>query len=188
MLLGQIVAISFAMNLFFLTVLLTPVNPQLPLWTPCPILHYLPLLLTFSAVALIPYSYFRPTFTTILMLPHVVLFFLPLIRKIVPRSWGTMHPSPDTADRHYCRVYSFVFVCSFLPQAKATMDAVAEKGGFLDVLQTLWEHPAVTSVGWDVILCWLSLGAWIVTDGWDRDKNRVIHGLKRRKRRRQISE
>ncbi|CAI0643641.1 unnamed protein product [Colletotrichum noveboracense] len=32
--------------------------------------------------------------------------------------------------------------------------------GMTIVMKTLYEHPAVGSVGWDVICCWVSFGTW----------------------------
>jgi hypothetical protein len=42
---------------------------------------------------------------------------------------------------------------------------VYSHGGFQVILRTLYEHPAVSSVGYDVIFCWMSWMCWLFTQG-----------------------
>lgn len=44
----------------------------------------------------------------------------------------------------------------------STYSAVTEEGGngWGGIQRALYSHPAVSSVGWDVICCWVSWGMW----------------------------
>jgi len=196
MLLGQVVAISFATNLFFLTALFyrTRCSPPSPLkqdsansasasphprtlvWTPFPALLVAPLTLTFTAVIAIPYTLTSPYFLTFLVAPHVLLFLPPLLHRLVPSAWGTSREVKE-AEAWYAKFYGGVVVCAALLQGKATLNVVregsagAESGGYGGVLGALYEHPAVSSVGWDVILCWVSWGMWIVGEIWKPEED-----------------
>ncbi|KAF2812590.1 uncharacterized protein BDZ99DRAFT_461249 [Mytilinidion resinicola] len=159
MLLGQVVAISFATNLFFLAVSLNPASPpafqQDPSrWTPPLSILLIPLLATFVSTGMMPISVSKPYFMYILLLPHFALFMPPVLYSVVPQSWGTTHRSLKAAERYYERVYSLLVMLSIV------FIALASRTAWGGVLTALYEHPAVSSVGWDVILCWISWGFW----------------------------
>ncbi|TKA57315.1 hypothetical protein B0A49_13338, partial [Cryomyces minteri] len=91
MLLGQVVAVSFASNLFFLAVLLSPLrqaekftsDSRIRLtWTPPAVLLAAPLVITFLSVASIPYTFNSPNFLLMLSVPHIFLFIPPLLYRI----------------------------------------------------------------------------------------------------------
>ena len=46
-----------------------------------------------------------------------------------------------------------------------TVEAFEHARGIRGIFEALYEHPAVSSVGWDVVLCGVSWCMWAVTEG-----------------------
>ena len=185
MLLGQIVAISFAMNLSFLAMLLyTPeaVNkrrvqyergsgyPTRTLYVLSTYTLYFALGAVFASVFHIPSFIGTSKFLTLLALPHVLLF-LPVI---IPQHWSQFDLMLDGQPRTTgvaTNLYRLTVGPSIVLFVRATYLALRdqEPGGALAILNELTSHPAVSSVGWDVILCFLSATFWAsidYTDTW----------------------
>lgn len=161
MLLGQIVAISFAQNLFFLAVLLTPKTENPAGRTAAATSWLIPLvalLSTYISVFILPSTSNTPHFLPTLAISHIALF-LPLYfppPKLGPYLVGGLSVllhinqtvrciNEEDPLKHYHRNHNI------LPT-----DANA---------WAFFHHPAVSSVGWDVILCGLSLLVWSAVDG-----------------------
>src|SRR5262245_49148364 len=89
MLLAQTIAVSFAMNLFFLAVLLTPVSQPLHSRAhQLPAAIYIAILLAcYVGALLLPFSASTPSFMLILLVPHLVLFFPIYLDRNAPRIW-----------------------------------------------------------------------------------------------------
>lgn len=225
MLLGQIVAISFAMNLFFLALLLSPrsssevgfgySSPEstaskdkkptessrassvgsssFPLYsgiwisfqdlasTPAKNTYTAPLLLNFISIFLVPYTVHSSLFLPVLIVPHALLF-LPVV------NYNIVLQKQQTA------VHRLIFVLSLFLYVKATAIALLDDSVDIDTHKYLFaflyssssgpkhwqyrsgkwrffgellDHPAVSSVGWDVVLCWSSAIIWAVIQGPD---------------------
>ncbi|POR37077.1 Uncharacterized protein TPAR_02725 [Tolypocladium paradoxum] len=157
MLLGQVVAISFAMNLSFLAFLLhdavLPTSLERdPVAGPAassPSLNHFILALNISLALVIPGSFGHPHFMWLLLAPHLLAFAPLLLNALSSRGKQPAEPS------WYIKSASQAVIV-----AVATT-AVARQGGSLAVIAgAFYEHPAVSSVGWDVICCWLSSVAW----------------------------
>ncbi|KAM0326354.1 hypothetical protein ACHAQA_006956 [Verticillium albo-atrum] len=193
MLLGQVVAISFASNLFFLAVLAHDVvAPAAPLeaekpkeklsdaeesevehdddddeapkkpksrkaklaLTPAmaPFWYHTVLGLTVGCAVSVPDKFGTSAFMRILLAPHILAFVPLLINKVLRREV----PAPLLNQPiWYLRIANLAALL-----ATGTMKVWGEGGDFELILSTLHEHPAVSSVGWDVICCWVSYGAW----------------------------
>jgi hypothetical protein len=225
MLLAQTVAVSFAMNLFFIAILLTPVTSQqeptstkpstitrLPnsvqpamrrlqafiaakpaAYRPHPLLYLIPLLACYTGVFLLPFSTLTPTFMTTLLIPHVVLFQPLFVDHLIFGFWDRLPGS-----RSPRVLYRFMAYCSIALHIKQAVVALLDNDpgahshkhsallqylylgnpgyhGPIErsatalgrVFGSLGDHPAVASVGWDVMLCGLSLIAWAVVRGLD---------------------
>lgn len=169
MLLGQIVAISFAANLSFLAFLVydqddtppkdtrkktpMPQSPQRSSWLP----HAWVAVLCADMISalVIPDQINRPGFIYLLLAPHVLAF--------VPFLLGAVFAAPGAAQRSAPQppvVVRGIVMASLLCTA---FTRVFDGGGDLgQILDTLYEHPAVSSVGWDVVCCWVSFAAWHV--------------------------
>lgn len=172
MLLGQIVAISFATNLFFLTLLLSPPVPSPPSstgfnrqkWLGPWLLNLFAILATaYPALLLADEHYWHhPTaFMPVLLAPHVALLVLPLARAILPTRYFNDN---DVAfsDKVHNYMWALVLGNAGLMLARTTATAYAYSG-FRGILDALLEHPAVSSVGFDVIFCWITWICWYRT-------------------------
>jgi len=171
MLLGQIVAISFATNLFLLTLLLSPPTPapssssgvRRPTWLGPWLLNLFAIFATaYPAMQLADEHYWHhPThFMPVLMAPHVALMILPIIRAIVPA--GYFNDDPQSTDKIYNFMWALVLGNAGLMLAWTTARAYAY-AGFVGIQSALLEHPAVSSVGFDVIFCWITWTCWYLT-------------------------
>lgn len=190
-LLGQIVAISFASNLSFIAMIVSPRIPKEPLkgrakWNansrlvdPATFWAYAIVGVTFaSAAAILPSSFpvagsageevtgkdttatgggggrseggymSEPWFLPLLLTPHV-LAFAPLLLK------GSIRSARQLAQPSLIAV-----VMAILLQARTTGNVLENGGGWAEITAAFWEHPAVSSVGWDVVMCWISFSCW----------------------------
>lgn len=188
MLLGQIVAISFALNLCFTAVILfapatrdlRDVHTQVDkadsedrsgstmsstnTSTPS-LLWYFPIFaVTFYAVYSVPYIVGQESFLQYLTIPHILLFFPAIYHNIMPRTWRKTHSSWAAGERYVLVVYQTICAVSFALHARTTLALFHDETTIFDtarnVIRALWEHPAVSSVGWDVILCFSSATIW----------------------------
>lgn len=158
MILGQIVSISFASNLSFLAVLAgrrTPPPGKSPASTQAPsngrsdVLIHILLVITAVCAALVPFAHAQREFMPVLLVPHV-LGFAPLITRLRPTGSAT---------------YLTATAMAAVLLAQTTAKVVSEGSSVGDLVTVLHEHPAVSSVGWDVILCWFSYGMWYALEG-----------------------
>ncbi|KAF1929929.1 uncharacterized protein M421DRAFT_59724 [Didymella exigua CBS 183.55] len=180
-LLGQIVAISFATNLYFLTLLLTPQQQQLSTPGPeksvsrklksAPVSGYRkwfgPWLIdglsvwvngaAANALSWDKYQNGAPGFMQILLLPHVALMLLPTLRAILPEKFFLIG---DTTTVN--KIYRFLWFLNtqFFGQLVYTTFKAYRDGNLGGIRDALLEHPAVSSVGFDVIFCWISWICW----------------------------
>ncbi|KAF2830771.1 hypothetical protein CC86DRAFT_343779 [Ophiobolus disseminans] len=174
MLLGQIVAISFATNLFLLTLILSPPSPPPPSTSAVQRPKWLgPWLLNLGAVftTVIPaylladehYWHHSSDFMPVLLTPHIGLLVLPFVRAFVPAKYFL-----DNDVAFNDQVYSYMWVLTFVNAGimllRTTWLAVSY-GGFQGIQSALLEHPAVSSVAFDVVFCWITWFCWNRTQG-----------------------
>src|SRR4051812_26225785 len=167
MLLGQIVAISFATNLFLLTLLFSPpalrspkLGPRSHSWVGPWLLDLFAIFATaYPAMQLADQHYWHhPThFMPMLLAPHVALMLLPIARAIVPARY--LDDDVQFTDKvyHYMRVLSSVIFGAMLGWTTARAYSCS---GFKGIRNALFAHPAVSSVGFDVIFCWITWICW----------------------------
>jgi hypothetical protein len=174
MLLGQIVAISFATNLFLLTLILSPPAPPRPSSTSIQRSSWFgPWLLNLGAVlaTAIPaflladehYWHHSKDFLPVLLIPHVALLVLPCARALVPTKYMPIN-STAFEDKAYSYMWFMTAGNAGLMLLKTTYAAVSY-GGFQGISNALLEHPAVSSVGFDVVFCWVTWICWYYTQG-----------------------
>lgn len=117
-----------------------------------------------------------------------ILPFVPLaLPYILPQRFGSVHAHPHTTYNTYKTIFRTIAVASVLLHTKSTVLALyynapeshyyrhsllhplrGEHRSALDrytvatgrIFGAINEHPAVSAVGWDVILSGLSLGLW----------------------------
>ena len=196
MLLGQIVAISFAANLFFVAVILVQSNSSTfpseragkTSTLPTSILQGLPAILTAISVVMLPTvsntAYYMPT----LALPHLALF-IPLLPLFPGRASTSGASSQNSTYRSRLNLPLIISIAALFVQFQTLIvlvshpgesrlhrhsrsfnmpdsDHSAQQQGSGLISQTigaLYDHPAVTSVGWDALLSCISLIAWVMT-------------------------
>ncbi|KAL5372930.1 hypothetical protein DPSP01_013098 [Paraphaeosphaeria sporulosa] len=172
MLLGQIVSISFATNLYLLTLLLTPPLPPPSSsagiyrrqWFGPWLINLLAIVFTiWSAYQLADehYWYHQTEFMPMLLTPHVALLAMPLLRAVVPQKYLSESNVEFTGT-----LYKFLWAANNFGGGLlfTRVTAVAYKfSGPRGIWQQMWEHPAVSSVAFDVILCWVTWSAWWAT-------------------------
>ncbi|TAQ85169.1 hypothetical protein B7494_g6508 [Chlorociboria aeruginascens] len=153
MLLSQLVGLSYAQNLFFVAVLLTPVPlpenvreitrssvlgtsstyshiverivPVKPEgWMPKPALYIILLFLNFGTIFLIPFASNTPSFMTVTLLAKVLPLTPLLLPYLVPESWGTIHEHPHSAHNTYITLFRTISVISASLHLKSTVLAL----------------------------------------------------------------
>lgn len=167
MVVGQLMAISFASNLFFCAVLLFPRaaptqttgnnRKLMPTWLPQVYTTLYAVVAT--AAYLTPSSAHTEQFMLFLLVPHVLLF-IPVL----------LHPKAAEAEcaetsAYWGQLFGFLGVCAVARHIAAWREVVGLLGGNSLGLEglwwALWGSEAVTSVGMDVVLCGLSVGTWV---------------------------
>jgi hypothetical protein len=172
MLLGQIVAISFATNLFLVTLLLSPSTPSPPSSSRIQQPRWLgPWLLNLGSIVAITipayllsddhYWHHSEDFLPVLLAPHVALLVLPFARVVVPAKY---FPENGAAFDNKVYPYMWALTCGSAAFMLCWTTAKAVSyGGFEGIWSALLEHPAVSSVGFDVVFCWITWVCWFCT-------------------------
>jgi hypothetical protein len=174
MLLGQIVAISFATNLFLLTLLVSPgstpptstTKAYARRWLGPWLIDLFALQITFASVAILGGDKnwnFPKMFLPALMAPHVALMAMPLARAILPATLFT-HDNAGFVKTAYDYMCYLVAVVG-LGRVQAASYKLFSLAGVGIICSTLFEHPAVSSVGFDAIFCWITWLCWWAVRG-----------------------
>ncbi|SCZ93123.1 BZ3500_MvSof-1268-A1-R1_Chr6-2g08475 [Microbotryum saponariae] len=160
MLLGQVVAISFAQNLFFLALALSPPTLSPKAITTSPLLIW-STLLSFLTIALVPSTIHKPTFLPNLLLMHILLL-LPLL----PGSTRASRKSPLSPSTLYL-LYSLLSLALRYPTYLTLPSSSTQTPLHLlsSTIQTLSSHPAQSSISYDVIFAFLSMLIFIILEG-----------------------
>lgn len=168
MLIGQIVAVSFATNLFLLALLLSPPAQSLaPTNSPTKRRWFGSWLINFAAIIATLYPAYlladdeywhSSSFMVVLLIPHVALLILPFSRAIVP------HKYFKNDDVRFAEgLYKYLWTATILGGAICWLRVTGlayNYGGVEGIARALFEHPAVSSVGFDTIWCWISWFMW----------------------------
>jgi hypothetical protein len=146
--LAHSVNLSFAQNLFFLALLLTPVPlpsgdadlelPVVPLptstwtrlrntlmppkpsgWIPDSRLFYVAIALNFSLSFILPYAAGTSSFTKVALLARSSTFLPLLLPKIVPVGWGSVQRHPHSSYESTTKLFRFLSATAFALHAKA---------------------------------------------------------------------
>jgi hypothetical protein len=163
-------------------------------WCPHPIIYLGPLIASFTAVFLSPFAANTPSFLTVALSLRSLSFAPLVLPSIVPESWGTVHTHPHNAHSAYMALFRTISTISTLLHGKSTVLALLlntpdshyhrhsilhpfeqERRTVLErsstaigkVLGALGDHPAVSGVGWDVLISGMSAGIWAAIRGLD---------------------
>jgi hypothetical protein len=168
MVIGQIVAISFATNLFLIALLLSPPAPPAPStgasnrkrWLGPWLINFAAVIATeFPAYLLADDAYWHhKNFLPVLLIPHLALLVLPSIRAIVPAQYFR-DDDVEFTEGLYKYLWGATFFGGGLLWWKVTGLAYSYSG-IIGIVNAILEHPAVSSVGFDVIFCWITWFLW----------------------------
>ncbi|KKK26373.1 hypothetical protein ARAM_006648, partial [Aspergillus rambellii] len=167
MLIGQIVAISFAQNLFTLTVLVSESSgkrdssrnagnsdsdsdkdehehehEEETIWTPPGLLELTPIVLSLASAAVVPSVAHTPLFMPVLLVPHFLLFVPTLLSRSGLAGFGSYR-----GVGRYRRLFWWIGAAAVGIQARSTFLLLSEEQrGVVPVvkrlLATMGEHPA----------------------------------------------
>jgi hypothetical protein len=184
MLVAQAVSVSFAANLFFAAITVSPrpsAKDPCYTWRPALIWEFIPVSLSILDTLAVPIFAYEKGFMLILLAPHF-LVFIPCI--LGPRGSAAASKSKISetkqleegyrTTRRYATSIKWVAVASVALQGYLTYLVVEDFGPEVpygeivrEVLATVYVHPACSSVSWDVIMCTISGVAWAVVHGFD---------------------
>jgi hypothetical protein len=152
------------------------------------------LLFNYTTIFLLPFASNTPSFPTIAVLSRTLPFTFLALPYVIPSSWGTINNSPHASHAHYATLFRTISTLSFLLHVKSTSlglfynfpEEHSYRHAILHPFQShhqsttnktstavgrllgaITEHPAVSAVGWDVIISGLSLGVWAAVRGLD---------------------
>ncbi|BFZ59321.1 hypothetical protein YB2330_000329 [Saitoella coloradoensis] len=181
MALAQLVAISFATSLFFLTVVTTtplarPLSrPSLQILTPC-------VLVSLATVPFLDPT--KPTFLSLLLAMHALLF-PPLFHHVPKKSKSDddvkiSHQATieeETPVLHFVYVViAYVSCASYIwyTYRYAWNHPAGILGGVKALVGHMFTHPARASIGWDLVCVSAALLVWFVITA---EGGRRVHGL-----------
>ncbi|KAL2867468.1 uncharacterized protein BJX67DRAFT_352436 [Aspergillus lucknowensis] len=176
MLLGQAVSVSFAANLFFvaITVSRQPNERDVAFaWHPPLLYELVPVAVSLLITVAVPVFAYDKGFMLVLMSPHFLVF----IPCLLGPGRSSSAPSQSQAHRNTWRYVTFmqwVAAASVVLQAYLTVLMIQYIGPDVpyakvvqELLDTLYAHPACSSVSWDVIMCGVSALFWGLVHGFD---------------------
>lgn len=104
-----------------------------------------------GVAVIIPSIFDQPYFMWCLLAPHVLAFGPLLLSWLMPEGLSHMEREPS---------FPTAFGGMVILLAVATSRVLSNEYSFAVVFEALYEHPAVSSVGWDVLCCWVSFATW----------------------------
>ncbi|KAI0089775.1 hypothetical protein BDY19DRAFT_888870 [Irpex rosettiformis] len=168
MLLGQVVAISVAANLFYVALILFTVPaPIASKESPKERSRSTPWTLWLSVTASLITIFLSPYTTPATFLPNLlVMHTLIIVPLIFPLITSNSSKTPQRFNTWF--LYGFVVMVSLVLHAGTTITAFASVqegqrtvGEFArKAMETFNEHPAQKSICWDVVWTYVSLAAW----------------------------
>ncbi|KAF4629886.1 hypothetical protein G7Y89_g8256 [Cudoniella acicularis] len=148
--LSQLVNLSYAQNLFFVAVLLTPVplpenvkditRESMPVtstrlmekiiptkpdgFLPHPAIYIILFLENYFAIFLVPYAANTPSFMTVVLLSRVLPLSYLVLPYVIPTSWGTVPVHPHDSHKTYNTLFCTISAFSALLYVKSTFNAL----------------------------------------------------------------
>ncbi|KAI9374444.1 hypothetical protein BJX61DRAFT_301937 [Aspergillus egyptiacus] len=178
MLVAQAVSVSFAMNLFFAAITVSPRPNEkhaIFAWSPPLVYELVPVLLSLLDTVAVPIFAYEKKFMLVLLAPHALVFIPCVLRPRTPSPKGaaTKALGEQTTKRYALFIY-WIAAASVVLQAYFTVLMLQDIGPDVSygevaqrLLDTVYIHPACSSVSWDVIWCTVSGFAWAVVHGFE---------------------
>ncbi|KAK8027613.1 hypothetical protein PG991_004669 [Apiospora marii] len=192
MALAHLVNLSYAQNLFYLALLLTPApipsgegRLELPVapvpaslwtrlhnaffppkpnnWCPHPAVFLAGLAVNLAAIGLLPHAAETPSFVKVVMFSRVATFLPLLLPKVVPLVHDSV-PIPLCGQLLSPRE-GYLPLSSWDVEERSTWERSTTALG--KVIGSISDHPVVAAVGWDALICVASLGVWAAVRATD---------------------
>ncbi|CAI6336539.1 unnamed protein product [Periconia digitata] len=131
--LGAIGSLGYALSLFFITMLYTPLSVHSgdnryddTLFAPKPVVYNVPIVLSAIGISILPSLLKRNLHDDILRYGYVAVpLFLAFAPKIVPASWGRHHASKSSAHRSFSKAFYVLSLLSFVLHWKSLAFAIS---------------------------------------------------------------
>ncbi|KAL4876895.1 hypothetical protein BJY04DRAFT_138231 [Aspergillus karnatakaensis] len=179
MFVAQAVSVSFAANLFFAAITVSPRPNEREIrfsWYPPLLYELLPVALSILDSLAVPIYAYQKRFMLVLLAPHF-LVFIPCVLGPRSSSVKPIKAQGDYTTQRYAVFMLWVAAASVVLQAYFTILVLRELGTDMPytevaqrLLDTVYVHPACSSVSWDVIMCTISGFAWALVHGLNASK------------------
>ncbi|KAK3322142.1 hypothetical protein B0H66DRAFT_589920 [Apodospora peruviana] len=137
-LLAQLVNLSFAQNLFYVAMLLSPSTVPVPEsriakfvdrafppkpanWVPKPLLFLGLLVLNYAAALYVPYTAGHRIFLKATAIAKFLQFTPLIMTTVVPASWGVVYPTPRNAYSAFTKLFQVMSIAGALLHGKTTL-------------------------------------------------------------------
>jgi hypothetical protein len=181
MLVAQAVSVSFAANLFFaaITVSQRPdTKDVLFVWSPSLVYELIPVAFSLLDTVAVPIFAYKKEFMPVLLAPHAMVFIPCVLRPSSSASkLAATESQGDQTTKRYASFVYWIAVASVAVQAYLTVLMLHDMGDDVSfnqvtqqLLDTIYVHPACSSVSWDVIFCVLSSSAWALVHGFEAEQ------------------
>lgn len=180
MLLAQAVSVAFSANLFFaaITVSARPDEKSVAFsWSPPLLYEVMPVALSLLDTLAVPIFAYQKEFMLVLLAPHFLVFVPCLLGPKSSSSEPTTKAQGQRTTRRYVVLIQWVAAVSVVMQAYFTFLALQELGtdlSYSEFAKQLWDtvyvHPACSSVSWDAIMSAVSASSWAFVHGFDTSR------------------
>ncbi|CAO3696477.1 unnamed protein product [Umbelopsis ramanniana] len=166
MLLGQVVAISFAACLFFAVMAALPLRAAGNIQFNAPVTAFCSAI-GIATVLISPYVATSSAFMPNLLAMHAVLVVPLVLPERLLRPYTSRQPLALAAIYLFAAGANFA---NFLQQVIALLATSESKNLIQLMVKVLYSHPAQSSIGWDIICVSLFGATWMIADSRSLDR------------------
>lgn len=159
---SQILPVSFAQNLFFLAMLVSPAAEKNEMvWMPHPMLLLGSLAIYYVFVGLAPYTIGTNVFIGMVITIRLLLLCPLYLPTIVLGDSAKEYLKARDTQRIFRRIVGYVGICSAVLFVVQTVMTLREVGFNISrVLDAIHDSPAISALGYDYVLTLVSAGLW----------------------------
>ena len=159
---SQILPVSFAQNLFFLAMLVSPAAEEDEMvWVPHPRLLPVSLATYYVFVGLAPYLVGMNAFIGAVITLRLLLLCPLYLPMILPGNSGKEYLKARDTQRIFPKTIGYVGTCSAVLFVVQTVMTFREVGlNVSRVLEAIHDNPAISALGYDYVLSLVSSGLW----------------------------
>ena len=159
---SQILPVSFAQNLFYLAMLVSPAaEKDEVVWLPHPMLLLVSLAIYYVFVGLAPYMVGMNAFIGMVITIRLLLLCPLYLPMIVPGDSAKEYLKARDTQRIFRRIIGYLGICSTALFVVQTVSTFREFGFDISrVLDAIHDSPAISALGYDYVLSLVSAGLW----------------------------